>query len=133
MFQDGRADDQHPLDTNHLSQYFNGRDSLNGFAQPYIVADQAAAGFGGEQRAFALVGLQILFYNCLEFRAVDAGRKLFLNPFMAIPIVTNPRDELQHVFITTKVVSIQRSVFEKVMELGIPFRFEEAIAIEKFR
>ena len=51
----GRADDQHALDAEVPGHDLRGGDGLDGLAQAHLVADQAAAGAGGEQRALALV------------------------------------------------------------------------------
>ena len=55
VLEGGGADNEHPFDAEQPGHDFAGGNGLNGFAKPHFVADETAAGFGGEQGPFPLI------------------------------------------------------------------------------
>jgi hypothetical protein len=70
----GRADDQDAFGGEVAGENFHRRDRLHRLAEAHLVADQGAPGARGEQRAFALVGIELDLEQAFQFGAVGAER-----------------------------------------------------------
>lgn len=72
-----RTDNQRALDAKLARPDLGRRERLDGLAQPHLIGNQAAAGACREERAFALVLVELTLEQRAEVRVTDTSRKGF--------------------------------------------------------
>ena len=112
----GRADDQHALDAEEPGHVFGRGDGLDGLAEPHVVAEEGAAGAGGEEDALALVVVEIDLEQVLERGTAGAARKR-LGDLLPPPVgIAHLGDEGEHVVLETHLVLARLQLFKKRVE-----------------
>lgn len=93
MLQRCRTDDQHALDA-EVARHDLGRGKrLDRLAQTHLIANQAAAGACGEERAFPLIFVELALQELAEARVADTSRKSFGDTPLAARSVAHLCDE----------------------------------------
>jgi hypothetical protein len=118
MLERGRADDQHPFGGKVAGEDFHRRDRLHRLAEAHLVADQGAAGARGEQRAFALVGIELDLEQALQFGAVGAQRIGGGERLPAYLAVADFGDEGQRVLSAAQVVAGGANAVDERRQIG---------------
>src|SRR5207248_2070175 len=130
VFERGGADDEDALDAEVAGHDFGGGQGLDGLAKAHLVADEAAAGTGGEQDRLALVVVKFDPQQVLEGGAADAARKGFGHAPAARFRVAHLGDETENVVVAAQVVLALAGVGEELLEATEPLAEKSAVGAE---
>ena len=111
-------DDQHPLDAGGAGQNLDGGDGLDRLAQPHVVGHQRAAGLGGEQCPFALIGIERHLQQLGEGRRANAPRKRRRHALGQLLLVADLGDIFQRVVVAAQLVPVGRERRAGTCETG---------------
>ncbi len=124
------ADDQDALDAEVAGHDPGCGDGLDGLAEAHLVGDEAPAGAGGEERAFALVVVEVGFHEPIEFAAADAAGESLVDDLAAAGAVAMIGDEGEHVIAAAEIGIDGSGASEEVLESVSAGDLEETAVIE---